>query len=154
MEPTTLQMTDDERAKLEQLKKLPENWVIEDKDLLKEIREKAAADQAPTPNSATEERAPVEEISKAMERVSRGNERVEPPPKYCTSCGRTLVLVYVTGDELDERTGQQVVYERERCPNTSCVRGCEENGGHQYKGWFSKKCKRCGDLLNCSYYDD
>ena len=57
---------------------------------------------------------------------------------YCSECGEPTVP-----SKFNVTTGEKTV--GIRCENPKCWLGCYNTGGHDYKGFFSKRrCARCG----------
>lgn len=50
---------------------------------------------------------------------------------------------WTSDDNFDEWTGEPVRYRE--CRNPACYWGCMNTGGHQYRGWFTRKCVKCGE---------
>lgn len=68
---------------------------------------------------------------------------------YCCLCG--TMETSISSGVYDRCTGK-LTYNYV-CPNKNCERGCEQNGGHDYKidgirGFITsqRKCKKCGDI--------
>ncbi len=86
---------------------------------------------------------------------------VKNKEKYCPVCGTKNIFVAINNGykkRFDEQTGKRIM--QARCPNTSCPKGCEENGGHEWSGWSggwftsnrTRKCERCGEEESSGYY--
>lgn len=76
---------------------------------------------------------------------------------YCELCGKEEVEIAVVPTRYNKDTGEKKT--ELVCPDVSCVRGCEQNGGHRLKrvnfwagGWNNHKCVRCGEDYSGSFY--
>ena len=87
-------------------------------------------------------------IQKSMKKINE---------KFCENCG--IQLKERLSKKYDSDTGEK--FKEKYCPNVSCIRGCEDNGGHIYSkrpwyrafyqppSYFTSSEKIC---IGCGYY--